>query len=109
MKRIPSFSGRPGFPAGLRVLLVDADEGSQREVSGMLVACSYEVTCTTSASDALPYVATGTFDVLLAEASIVAGTGAAAQELCAAARRFPLVVIGDNISRAQVRHPWWRC
>jgi hypothetical protein len=42
-RRAPSFSSRPGFPRGLRVLLVDADAGSCSKTVGQLRECGYEV------------------------------------------------------------------
>lgn len=42
-KRSPSFSQRPGFPAGLRVLLVDGDAGARARTEAQLRECSYEV------------------------------------------------------------------
>lgn len=43
IKRCPSFSKRPGFPCGLRVLLVDASPEQRKESEERLKECSYEV------------------------------------------------------------------
>jgi len=48
IKRCPSFSKRPGFPCGLRVLLLDCDESQRKESEQLLKECSYEVGCFTS-------------------------------------------------------------
>lgn len=46
IKRCPSFSKRPGFPCGLRVLLVDADDSARSSAETLLKECSYTVsTC----------------------------------------------------------------
>jgi hypothetical protein len=42
-KRMPSFSQRPGFPCGLRVLLVDSDADARSRTEEQLRQCSYEV------------------------------------------------------------------
>ena len=42
-KRVPSFSARPGFPSGLRVLLVDADPEARARTEKQLRDCSYMV------------------------------------------------------------------
>jgi hypothetical protein len=42
-KRVPSFSARPGFPSGLRVLLVDSDAAARARTEAQLRECSYEV------------------------------------------------------------------
>lgn len=43
IKRCPSFSKRPGFPCGLRVLLVDADNAARSKAENLLKECSYTV------------------------------------------------------------------
>lgn len=43
IKRCPSFSKRPGFPCGLRVLLLDANQAARDECEQLLKECSYEV------------------------------------------------------------------
>lgn len=43
VKRCPSFSSRPGFPSGLRVLLVDADVSARRSTESLLRELSYQV------------------------------------------------------------------
>lgn len=48
IKRCPSFSKRPGFPCGLRVLLLDCDESQRKESEQLLQECSYEVGCPAS-------------------------------------------------------------
>ena len=35
-KRVPSFSQRPGFPSGLRVLLVDSDPAARARTEQQL-------------------------------------------------------------------------
>lgn len=42
-KRSPSFSHRPGFPSGLRVLLVDSDVEARARTEEQLRACDYSV------------------------------------------------------------------
>lgn len=43
IKRCPSFSKRPGFPCGLRVLLLDCSEAQRQDCEQRLKECSYEV------------------------------------------------------------------
>jgi hypothetical protein len=43
IKRCPSFSKRPGFPCGLRVLLVDGDSAARSHAESLLKDCSYTV------------------------------------------------------------------
>jgi hypothetical protein len=43
IKRCPSFSKRPGFPCGLRVLLLDCDAAQRMDCEQRLKECSYEV------------------------------------------------------------------
>jgi hypothetical protein len=43
IKRCPSFSKRPGFPCGLRVLLLDASEAQRQDCEQRLKECAYEV------------------------------------------------------------------
>ena len=43
LKRVPSFSQRPGFPSGLRVLLVDDDSAARCSTETLLKECSYSV------------------------------------------------------------------
>jgi hypothetical protein len=42
-KRMPSFSQRPGFPSGLRVLLVDSDASARAHTEERLRECNYAV------------------------------------------------------------------
>jgi len=42
-KRLPSFSQRPGFPSGLRVLLVDSDSSARAKTEDQLRECNYNV------------------------------------------------------------------
>ncbi len=46
IKRCPSFSKRPGFPCGLRVLLLDCQEAQRLDCQERLKECSYEVSYT---------------------------------------------------------------
>lgn len=43
IKRCPSFSKRPDFPCGLRVLLVDGDDVARSRAEERLMECSYTV------------------------------------------------------------------
>lgn len=45
IKRVPSFSKRPDFPCGLRVLLVDADCTARGKTESLLKECHYSVSC----------------------------------------------------------------
>jgi hypothetical protein len=43
IKRCPSFSKRPGFPCGLRVLVVDEDSSARADAEALLCNCNYVV------------------------------------------------------------------
>ena len=49
LRRVPSFSARPGFPSGLRVLLIEGGANARKEAEKLLKKCSYQVCCTDSA------------------------------------------------------------
>lgn len=54
IKRCPSFSQRPGFPCGLKVLLLDADQTARSQAEELLKDCSYSVR--TSALGTIQYI-----------------------------------------------------
>ncbi|KAL3144476.1 hypothetical protein ABBQ32_004216 [Trebouxia sp. C0010 RCD-2024] len=74
MKRVPSFSGRPGFPSGLQVLLVEADTQSREKVSKQLQQLTYVGTACSSTLEAAEILSArpDKFDIVLAEAKTVA-------------------------------------
>lgn len=77
---MPSFSQRPGFPSGLRVLLVDSDDAARARTEEQLRDCNYEVTSCASCAEAVVQLSsscTASFDILLADKSAI-GCAAAA-------------------------------
>ncbi|KIY96629.1 hypothetical protein MNEG_11334 [Monoraphidium neglectum] len=87
-KRSPSFSHRPGFPSGLRVLLVDSDVEARARTEEQLRACDYSVTSCASCAEAVVQLSScsaSAFDVLLADKGAI-GCVAAATAAGAAAK-----------------------
>lgn len=101
MKRVPSFSSRPGFPSGLQVLLVEADEQSRHTVSQQLKELSYIGTWCCNIAEAVKVLAStsGRFDIILAEANTVAGESPA---FVNALNGMPLVLMSEGGSATKV-------
>lgn len=101
MKRVPSFSGRPGFPAGLQVLLVEADKQSREKVSRQLKHLSYAGTCCSTTAEAASILSNGSyqFDIVLAEAKAVANESPA---FVHSLNGLPLVLMSEGGSASEV-------
>ncbi|DBA72452.1 hypothetical protein WJX79_006294 [Trebouxia sp. C0005] len=101
MKRVPSFSGRPGFPAGLQVLLVEADKQSRDKVSKQLKHLSYAGTCCSTTIEAASILSNGSkqFDIVLAEAKAVAKESPA---FVHSLNGLPLVLMSEGGSASEV-------
>lgn len=101
MKRVPSFSGRPGFPAGLQVLLVEADKQSREKVSKQLKHLSYAGTCCSTTAEAASILSNGSnqFDIVLAEAKAVAKESPA---FVHSLNGLPLVLMSEGGSASEV-------
>lgn len=95
MKRMPSFSSRPGFPLGLRVLVVDE---SAEEAESMLKACGFNPVSCRSSREALRIISTGTHqvDVLLVDAGCLARKSPESTALLSWARTLPLVLMAKG-------------
>lgn len=98
----------PGFPKGLRVLLVD-EQHSKSIVEAQLrqPELQYAVTSVTSAAEALSYLRTGVaaFDVVLAESRLVALEEAVGRTFVDAFEDTPVVLMSacgssDDVMRA---------
>lgn len=103
-KRVPSFSSRPGFPNGLRVLLIDPDTSGRQAVQEMLTQCNYAVTPCTSATEAvlqLTKLPNG-FDVILAEAKALNPRIKDSTSVKQRARSTPLLLMALNPSPEEV-------
>lgn len=105
MAPLVPLASRPGFPAGLEVLLIEAKEADRRESCACLQQCAYRVTSCASVAEALrllegkePECA---FDVVLADAPLLRGREGA--RLSSAAARVPLVVMASRASPHHVR------
>jgi len=73
MRRCPSFSDRPAFPSGLRVLIIDNNVPHLNSAKQMLQSCEYEVTTCSSRADALRVLRadSNVFDVVLVDLVMV--------------------------------------
>ncbi|GBF97777.1 hypothetical protein Rsub_10202 [Raphidocelis subcapitata] len=107
-KRLPSFSQRPGFPCGLRVLLVDSDPASRARTEAQLRECSYSVTSCATCAEAVVQISTCTpsaFDVLLADQAAVGCAAVAAggrSGLLDSCRGVPCILMGPDPSPKDV-------
>ncbi|KAI8477425.1 MAG: hypothetical protein J3K34DRAFT_364388, partial [Monoraphidium minutum] len=112
-KRLPSFSQRPGFPSGLRVLLVDSDAGARCRTEELLRECSYEVTSCASCAEAVVHLSScsSSFDVLLADkgavgcgsvAAAAAGAAGARSGLIDSCKGLPCILMGCDPSPSDV-------
>ncbi|DBA90178.1 hypothetical protein WJX77_009214 [Trebouxia sp. C0004] len=101
MKRVPSFSSRPGFPVGLQVLLVEADKHSREKVSKQLKNLSYDGTCCSTTVEAASILSNGSnqFDIVLAEAKAVAKESPA---FVHSLNGLPLVLMSEGGSASEV-------
>lgn len=103
IKRCPSFSKRPGFPCGLRVLLLDADPAQRSESEQLLKECSYEVTPCSSTCEALSRLSSAcSYDVLLADKSTLSSSNANQQQLLEKAQGLPCIFMACNPSQDDV-------
>jgi DNA-binding response OmpR family regulator len=103
-KRVPSFSSRPGFPNGLRVLLIEPDTSGRQAIQEMLTQCNYAVTPCTSATEAvlqLTKLPNG-FDVILAEAKALNPRIKDSTSVKQRARSTPLLLMALNPSPEEV-------
>eukprot|EP00892_Ulva_mutabilis_P012543 jgi/Ulvmu1/9661/UM054_0093.1 len=103
LARVPSFSDRPGFPAGLRILLIEPDGQDCKAVGAQLRECSYEVCECADETEASNLIlkAEQEFDLLICEASVVAHESAAWSAFVRKVKHLPLVLTGENISQQQ--------
>lgn len=104
MKRVPSFSSRPGFPNGLRVLLLDIDLRAKQEAETQLKECGYLVTCCSSSAEAAAFLSNPekSFDVLLADVKILSQKTSENSALVAASRTLPLILTSDTSEHNEV-------
>lgn len=101
LKRVPSFSSRPGFPSGLQVLLVETDRQSRDKVAKQLKQLCYIGTCCASTAEAAALLndKSREFDIVLAEAKSVAQD---APDFVSLLSGMPLVLMSDGGSATQV-------
>ena len=94
MKRVPSFSTRPGFPLGLKVLVVDEAD----EAESMLKGCGFCPIVCRSSVEALKTISSGTehVDILLVDAGCLAKKSAENSALLSWARTLPLVLMAKG-------------
>ena len=97
-----SFSAPPGFPSGMRVLLIDCDAPSS--VEAILRDCSYEVTCCSSRCEAVACLSGSgsAFDVVLAEASMMDARSDEGLQLAQLASDYPYVLMSLSPSQHEV-------
>lgn len=102
IKRCPSFSKRPGFPCGLRVLLLDANQAARDECEQLLKECSYEVTQCATVAEALSRLAGAcSYDVLLADRPSLSNANEL-EALLKAAEALPCVFMASQASPEDV-------
>ncbi|KAK9806727.1 hypothetical protein WJX72_000716 [[Myrmecia] bisecta] len=103
MKRVPSFSGRPGFPVGLQVMLITTCGETRAKVEQQLKQLSYEVTSCSTCSEAVATLRSGDqrFDIVLVEAKSVTQTEES-QQFIQAASGLPLVLMAESGSTGEV-------
>lgn len=108
MKRCPSFSNRPGFPRGLRVLVLEVDEVSRDEAETQLSQCGYSPVVCSSIPDTLVHLASGpssdkkcqgdqmrgtlSWDLLMADLSFISPSMPDSSSLIAASRSLPVIL-----------------
>lgn len=104
MKRVPSFSERPGFPCGLRVLLVESDVKNCQATEAQLKECNYCVSACSSSAQALNALtsASSSFDVLLVEARTICTKLSDNQKLLRVAKDLPLILMAEKPSSDEV-------
>lgn len=102
MKRVPSFSGRPGFPQGLKVLLVAADEQARDGVAAQLKDCEYSVTACSSVGNACESLACNSYDIVLAEAGDLRAGKGDAQLLVKGKGQVPLILMSESEAPGEV-------
>lgn len=98
LKRVPSFSGRPGFPNGLQVLVVDGDDASSSILEQKLRELSYEVTRCASGADASSLIQGDNLpvDIVLVEAKALAKDATDGGTLRQSAQHLPLVLMSEK-------------
>lgn len=104
LSRVPSFSDRPGFPAGLKVLVVDPNENDLKLAAAQLKECNYEVHGCSSEAQALMALnnVEGRFDVIMCETSVVAEKDADSTSLVSKIGGVPLILMGQNSTQQQL-------
>lgn len=95
----PSFEGRPGFPQGLSVLLMEDDRETLQNGAELLRSCNYEVTLATSRADALRVLRASRIDDF--DVALLSGRGAGTSQGqkvldAARAKQLPVVLIGER-------------
>jgi len=104
MKRCPSFSGRPGFPKGLAVLVVDCELTDGLEAETQLKECGYAPTRCASTREAVAKLGQPgvDFDVMMVEVQCLQGRSPDNTALLAAAKSVPMVLMSSMCSPADV-------
>lgn len=94
---------RPDFPRDLQVLLVEPDLVQRNAAEELLSHCSYQTTsCSTAVAAVDVLLRLASFDVLLADARLLAPKTPENAKLLAAAKGLPLVLMADNPSPSEV-------
>ncbi|KAK9817487.1 hypothetical protein WJX74_003274 [Apatococcus lobatus] len=105
MKRVPSFSHRPGFPKGLQVVLVESDSKARRQVESQLEALSYVVTACTSCADAARKIGSRSsvgFELVLVEAQTITRGAPDCSLFLSTVRGLPLVLMSDSSNKSDI-------
>eukprot|EP00775_Hariotina_reticulata_P005146 gene5146-5386_t len=102
IKRCPSFSKRPGFPCGLKVLLVDADQTARSQAEELLKNCSYSVTTCSTVPEAILCLSSSnsSYDVLLADT--FGATNQDRQQLLDSSKHLPCILMAQAPSPTDI-------
>jgi DNA-binding response OmpR family regulator len=99
-----AMAARPGFPRGLRVLLLDWDAASRSEIESQLLDCGYVPTVCADCAEAAAWLSGSecAFDVLLADVKSVTQKVAGCAAVLASGKRLPMVLMSATSSPSEV-------
>ncbi|GAX75017.1 hypothetical protein CEUSTIGMA_g2463.t1 [Chlamydomonas eustigma] len=103
-KRCPSFSSRPGFPKGLKVLVLEESSSRAMEAETLLLDCGfYPIICLTAA-DATKHLvqSSGVPDIMLIEVACLEKRSHETAIILTAAKTLPLVLMATNLCPKEI-------
>ncbi|GMH42014.1 hypothetical protein BSKO_09933 [Bryopsis sp. KO-2023] len=102
MNRVPSFSNRPGFPQGLKILLLASVQEVRATAERQLRACLYEVGAVGAISDACRILENCWFDIVLAESDDLMQDKSTTEVFMAKIANTPLILMSESESTIHV-------